>query len=194
MSQNRLYSILDDNNIGAIIGKYWGGNFVQYGLFDCSSFTYIMRYNIISELTLLKNFNIEYNDYKHFVFNYYSYRDTVSTRYFFKEFYNVVLVTIYQYLIYQCVIDKSLENTINGTYPTLQYLIFTSSISLALNKITSLIFFSLVNRWYIEIDNHIWEILFIVALLVHFLNLKYWFFNKDDVETNELVNAIVMKE
>jgi len=192
MSQNRLYSILDDNNIGAIIGKYWGGNTVQYGLYDCSSFTYIMRYNITSDLILRKNFTKEYNNLKHFVFNYYCFRDTVSTRYYFKEFYNVILVIIYQLLIYFCVLDNSLENTINHNYPVMQAIIFYGSLALVINKISSLIFFSLVNRWYIEIDNHIGEIIFTITLFIHFLNLKQWFIPIEDLETNELINAILL--
>lgn len=192
MSQNRLYHILDDNNIGAIIGKYWGGNSVQYGLYDCSSFTYIMRYNITLDFVSLKNFTKEYNEFKHFVFNYYSFRDTVSTRYYFKEFYNVILVIMYQLMIYFCVLDKSLENTINNYYPLLQAFIFYGSLALILNKITSLIFFSFVNRWYIEIDNHVGEIIFTITLFVHFLNLKQWFFDSSELETNELVNAVLL--
>ncbi len=192
MSQNRLYSILNDNNIGAIIGKYWGGNTVQYGLYDCSSFTYIMRYNITSDLILRKNFTKEYNNLKHFFFNYNSFRDTVSTRYYFKEFYNVILVIIYEFMIYFCVLDKSLENTINNYYPTLQSIIFYGNLALVLNKISSLIFFSLVNRWYIEIDNHIGEIIFTIILFIHFLNLKQWFVPNDDLETNELINALLL--
>jgi hypothetical protein len=191
MAENRLYEILNDDNIGAIIGKYWGGDTMVYGLSDISSFTYLTRYNLFDEVITFTNFSSKYNTDRHFYFNYYSFRNIVSRRYFFKELYNIFLVACYQILIYLAVTDGDLQRTVDGSYGLLQYITFYGSLTLLLNKINSIIFFSFVNRWYIEIDNHLFEILFLCSLLVHFLDLKNWFL-VDDGQSHELMSAILL--
>jgi hypothetical protein len=192
MAQNRLYEILNDDNIGAIIGKYWGGDTMLYGLSDICSLNYITRYNLFGEVIKFKNFTKEYNKDRHFYFNYYSFRNIVSQRYFFKELYNIFLVACYQVLIYLAVTEQDLQKTVDGSYGILQTVTFYGSLTLLLNKINSIIFFSFVNRWYIEIDNHIFEILFLCSLLIHFLDLKNWFLDADDQQNRELMSAILL--
>lgn len=210
MSQNRLYKILFVDNIGAIIGKYWGGNFVQYGLLDMSSFSYIFRYNVDDKMYKFEDFAKSYNEQKHFFFNYYSYRDTVSIRYYFKELYTVVLVTLYMILIYFAVIDTELDYTImskdveatitdasklttlKNKYYLLTRLTYLGSLVLAINKINSMIFFGFVNRWYIEIDSLFLELIFFVAVLFHWWNFKKWFLDPTDKYSNELADAILL--
>lgn len=191
MSQNRLYLILSVDNIGAIIGKYWSGNTVQYSLSDMSSFSYMLRYHVDVGM-YFKDFTKDYNKFKQFSFNYYSYRDIVSIRYYFKELYNIFLVILYQALIYLAVVDKKLENTVNGTYPLLSWTTYIGSLALSLNKINSMIFFSFVNRWYIEIDPLFGEIFFIIAILFHIFKLKSWIIDETDELQSELVNAILL--
>jgi hypothetical protein len=192
MSQNRIYQIFHAHNIGGVIGKYWGGSNVQYGLLEMTSFTYCLRYDLFDEMSKFEDFADKYNNDKQFYFNYYSYRDIVSIRYYFKEFYNYVLVVFYMILIYHAVIDKDLENTINGTYSILTNFTCWGSLLLVLNKINSTIFFTYVNRWYIEIDSLLGEIYFFSAIIFHFSDLKKWFISSDDYMNIQMADALLL--
>jgi hypothetical protein len=192
MSQNRIYKILHANNIGGIIWKFWSGETNQYGLLEMSSFTYMLRYNIFEEISRCEDVTKKYCAEKHFLFNYYSYRDIVSIRYYFKEVYNYILVIFYMTLIYMAVIDKDLENTINDKYYVLSRITYLGSILLAFNKINSTVFFAYVNRWYIEIDNLFGEIIFLMAVIFHIADFKKWFLKEEDKDSLQMADAILI--
>lgn len=193
LSQNRIYRILHASNIGSIIGRYWGGETIQHGLGEISSFTYLTRYNLFDEMSKFEDISGKYTQGKHFFFNYYSYRDVVSIRYYIKEVYNLILVILYQALIYLAVIQQNLETTLNSKFFALSRLTYFGSIALFLNKINSWIFFGNVNRWYIEIDSLIGEVTFIVAIIFHVANFKEWFLPLEtQTKERELTNAILL--
>ena len=148
MAQNRLYPMLQADYVGNIIERNWNGKNILYGIKDMSSFTYIMRFNVESDIFKFRNFAKKYNKQRQFYANYYSYRDIPSIRYYFKEGYSFVLAVLYQILIYISVVDKNLENTVNKKYYVFSRVIYFLSLDQAFDKINSMIFFSFVSIFF----------------------------------------------
>ena len=195
MAQNRLYQFLQIDGIGNIIEKHWYGDSILHGFREMSSFTYINRYNLEEELFKLSNFSRKYNHDKHFYININSYIDVPSIRYYFKEYYCLVLLTLYQILIYKCIIDRNLENTINEKYYALSRVTYFMSLSQAFDKLNSTIFFFLVDRWHIEIDPFLLWLSFAAVILLHWYDFKSIFIKGDseqDIKNKELINAILL--
>jgi len=195
MAQNRLYQILQIDFIGNIIEKHWRGDSILYGFTEMSSFTYLLRYNLEHELSKFSNFARKYNNKKHFFININSYINIPSIRYFFKEYYCLVLITLYQILIYKCVIDRDLENTINEKYYALSRVTYFMSLAQAFDKLNSTIFFAFVNRWYIEMDPFLLWLSFAVVIFLHWFDFKSIFIKGDsnfDIKNKELIDAILL--
>ena len=195
MAQNRLYQILQIDFIGNIIEKHWRGDSILYGFREMSSFTYLIRYNLESELFKFSNFAKKYNNNKHFFININSYKNIPLIRYFFKEYYCLVLILLYQILIYKCVIDRDLENTINEKYYTLSRVTYFMSLAQAFDKLNSTIFFTFVDRWYIEMDPFLLWLSFAVVILLHWFDFKSIFIKGDssfDIKNKELIDAILL--
>ena len=195
MAQNRLYPMLKADYVGNIIDKNWSGKTILYGISDMSSFTYMMRYNVEEEVFHFRNFSRNYNAQKSFYANFYSYRDVPSIRYYFKESYGLVLILLYQILIYLCVVDKDLENSINEKYYALSRVIYFLSLGQSFDKINSMIFFTFVPRWYVEMDPFLLWLSFAGAIFVHWFDLKSCFIKGDtpsDIKKKELIDAILL--
>ena len=195
IAQNRLYQILQIDGIGNIIEKHWLGDSILYGFKEMSSFTYIIRYNLEEELFKFSNFSRKYNKDKHFYINIKTYIDVPSIRYYFKEYYCLVLLTLYQILIYKCVIDRTLENTINYKYYALSRVTYFMSLSQAFDKLNSTIFFIFVDRWHVEMDSFLLWLSFAVVILLHWFDFKSLFIHGDseqDIKNKELINAILI--
>ena len=195
MAQNRLYPMLQADYVGNIIEKNWNGKNILYGIKDMSSFTYIMRFNVESDIFKFRNFAKKYNKQRQFYANYYSYRDVPSIRYYFKEGYSFVLAVLYQILIYISVVDKNLENTVNKKYYALSRVTYFLSLDQAFDKINSMIFFSFVNRWYVEMDPFLLWLSFAATIFIHWFDFKSAFIKGDDEETmkkKELIDAILL--
>ena len=195
MAQNRLYPMLQADYVGNIIERNWNGKNILYGIKDMSSFTYIMRFNVESDIFKFRNFAKKYNKQRQFYANYYSYRDIPSIRYYFKEGYSFVLAVLYQILIYISVVDKNLENTVNKKYYVFSRVIYFLSLDQAFDKINSMIFFSFVNRWYVEMDPFLLWLSFAAAIFIHWFDFKSAFIKGDDEETmkkKELIDAILL--
>jgi len=195
MAQNRLYQILQIDFIGNIIEKHWRGDSILYGFREMSSFTYLIRYNLESELYKITNFSRKYNNNKHFLININSYINIPVIRYFFKEYYCLVLILLYQILIYKCVIDRDLENTINEKYYVLSRVTYFMSLAQAFDKLNSTIFFAFVDRWYIEMDPFLLWLSFAAVILLHSFDFKSIFIKGDssrDIKNKELIDAILL--
>ena len=195
MAQNRLYPMLKADYVGNIINRNWSGKTILYGLNDMSSFTYMMRYNLEDDMFHFRNFSRKYNLQKSFYSNYYSYIEVPSIRYYFKESYGFILIVLYQVLIYLCVVDKNLENSINKKYYTLSRVIYFLSLGQAFDKINSMIFFTFVPRWYIEMDPFLLWLSFAAVIFVHWFDLKSCFIKGEserDFKNKELINAILL--
>ena len=197
MAQNRLYQILQIDFIGNIIEKHWNGDSILYGFKEMSSFSRFMGYNSENDNDLFKfkNFDKNYNKDKHFYININSYINIPSIRYFFKEYYCLVLIILYQILIYKCVIDRDLENTINEKYYALSRVAYFMSLSQAFDKLNSTIFFAFVDRWYIEMDPFLLWLSFAVVILLHWFDFKSIFIKGDtdaDIKNKELVDALLL--
>ena len=195
MAQNRLYQILQINGVGNIIEKNWLGDSILHGFTDMSSFTYIIRYNLEEDIFKFYNFTRKYNKDKHFYTNINTYIDVPSIRYYFKEYYCLVLIVLYQILIYKCVIDRSLENTINYEYYALSRVIYFMSLAQAFDKLNSTIFFALVDRWHIEMDPFLLWLSFAGVILLHWFDFKSIFIKGDseqDMKNKELIDAIFL--
>ena len=195
MAQNRLYQILQIDFIGNIIEKHWRGDSILYGFREMSSFTYLIRYNLESELYKMTNFSRKYNNNKHFLININSYINIPVIRYFFKEYYCLVLILLYQILIYKCVIDRDLENTINEKYYVLSRVTYFMSLAQAFDKLNSTIFFAFVDRWYIEMDPFLLWLSFAAVILLHSFDFKSIFIKGDssrDIKNKELIDAILL--
>lgn len=176
LSENRLHEILGVDEIKTAIEKNWSGSSILHGLSDMSSFSIMMNYELDDEITKFENISKSFNSNKSFYFNYYSYRDITLIRFVFKEAMTVVIVALYQFLIYFVVTDpKSSTNIdygITNIYKNLDMLCVLLSLFLIFNKINSIIFFTFVKRWYIEQDSLFLEIIFIAVLVFHYFNLK----------------------
>jgi len=192
MAQNSLYKILSVEDIGAIISKEWNGKTSLYGFTDLSSYTYMTSFNLESEMMKFRNISRAYNENRTFYFNYYCFRDVCYLRFLFKEAINIILVLIYCIVIYLSVTAGNLEESYQGNLGMISTLAFYASFSYLLNKIQSVLFFSFVDRWYIEQDNTLIEIIFIVVLIFHNFNLKAKFINMTDMITVELIDAILL--
>ena len=195
MAQNRLYQILQIDFIGNIIEKHWRGDSILYGFTEMSSFTYLIRYNLKAELFKFTNFARKYNSNKHFFININSYINIPSIRYFFKEYYCLVLILLYQILIYKCIIDRDLENTINEKYYTLSRVTYFMSLAQAFDKLNSTIFFAFVDRWYIEMDPFLLWLSFAVVIFLHWFDFKSIFIKGDspsDIKNKELIDALLL--
>ena len=195
IAQNRLYQILQIDCIGNIIEKQWYGDSILHGFSEMSSFTYFIRYNLEKELFKFVNFSRKYNEDKHFYININSYIDVPSIRYYFKEYYCLVLLTLYQILIYKCVIDRTLENTINNEYYALSRVTYFMSLAQAFDKLNSTIFFAFVDRWHVEIDPFLLWLSFAVVILLHWYDFKSIFItgnSEQDIKNKELINAILL--
>ena len=195
MAQNRLYQILQIDFIGNIIEKHWRGDSYLYGFKEMSSFTYLIRYNLESELFKFTNFSRKYNNSKHFFININSYINIPLIRYFFKEYYCLVLIVLYQILIYKCVIDRDLENTINEKYYVLSRVTYFMSLAQAFDKLNSTIFFAFVDRWYIEMDPFLLWLSFAAIILLHWFDFKSIFIkgnSNSDIKNKELVDALLL--
>ena len=195
MAQNRLYQILQIDFIGNIIEKHWRGDSILYGFKEMSSFTYLIRFNLESELFKFTNFARKYNNNKHFFININSYINIPSIRYFFKEYYCLVLILLYQILIYKCVIDRDLENTINEKYYVLSRVAYFMSLAQAFDKLNSTIFFAFVDRWYIEMDPFLLWLSFAVVIFLHWFDFKSIFIkgnSTSDIKNKELIDAILL--
>lgn len=195
MAQNRLYPMLRADYVGNIIDRNWSGNTILYGIKDLSSFTYMMRYNVEEEIFRFRNIGKNYNKQKSFYTNFYSYRDVPSIRYYFKEAYGFVLVVMYQVLIYLAVVDQNLENTVNDRYYIFSRLIYLLSLGQAFDKINSMVFFTFVPRWYVEMDPFLLWLSFASVIFLHWFDFKSVFIKGDDeesIKTKELINAILL--
>ena len=195
MAQNRLYQILQIDFIGNIIEKHWRGDSYLYGFKEMSSFTYLIRYNLESELFKFTNFSRKYNNNKHFFININSYINIPLIRYFFKEYYCFVLIVLYQILIYKCVIDRDLENTINEKYYVLSRVTYFMSLAQAFDKLNSTIFFAFVDRWYIEMDPFLLWLSFAAIILLHWFDFKSIFIKGNSnsvIKNKELVDALLL--
>ena len=195
MAQNRLYPMLTINFIGNIIERNWNGYSILYGFRELSSFTYIMQFNVEEEFFKLENFTKKFNQLKNFYISFYSYRDIPSIRYYFKESYGIVLVVLYQILIYLCVVDKNLENSVNFKYYALSRTIYFLSLGQAFDKINSMVFFTFVNRWHVEMDPFLLWLSFAGVIFIHWFDLKSAFIKGDsesDLQKKELINAFLL--
>ena len=195
MAQNRLYQILQIDFIGNIIEKLWRGDSYLYGFKEMSSFTYLIRYNLESELFKFTNFSRKYNNNKHFFININSYINIPLIRYFFKEYYCLVLIVLYQILIYKCIIDRDLENTINEKYYVLSRVTYFMSLAQAFDKLNSTIFFAFVDRWYIEMDPFLLWLSFAAIILLHWFDFKSIFIKGNSnsvIKNKELVDALLL--
>ena len=195
MAQNRLYQILRIDGIGNIIEKNWLGDSILHGFRSMSSFTYIIRFNLEDEIFKFSNFARKYNEDKHFYININTYINVPSIRYYFKEYYCLVLLLLYQILIYKCIIDRNLENTINYKYYALSRVTYFMSLSQAFDKLNSTIFFLLVDRWHVEIDSFLLWLSFAVVILLHWFDFKSIFIKGDseqDIKNKEMINAILL--
>lgn len=195
MAQNRLYPMLKADSIGEVIDRNWSGPSVMYGLSEISSFTYIMRYNVEEDILKFRDFARLYNRQKRFYFNFYSYRDVPSIRYYFKESYGFLLIILYQILIYMCVIDENLDNTVNTKYYVLSRLIYMLSLGQAFDKINSMVFFTLVPRWYIEMDPFILWLSFAAVTFFHWWDFKNLIIpgnSPEEYKIKELINALLL--
>ena len=195
MAENRLYQILQINGIGNIIEKNWFGDTILYGFKEMSSFTYIIRYNLEDELFKFSNFAKKYNKNKHFYLNINTYINVPSIRYYFKEYYCLVLIILYQILIYKSLIDRSLENTINYEYYALSRTAYFMSLSQAFDKLNSTFFFAFVDRWHVEMDPFILWFSFAAIILLHWFDFKILFIKGDseqDMKNKELIDAFLL--
>ena len=195
IAQNRLYKILQIDGIGNIIEKHWLGDSILYGFKEMSSFTYIIRYNLEEEIFKFTNFSRKYNMDKHFYINLNTYIDVPSIRYYFKEYYCLVLIILYQILIYKCIIDRTLENSVNEKYYVLSRLTYFMSLFQAFDKLNSTIFFMLVDRWHVEIDPFLLWLSFAVVIFIHWFDFKSFFIegnSEQDIKNKELINAILL--
>ena len=195
MAQNRLYPMLSINYIGNVIERNWNGNSILYGFRELSSFTYIMQFNVEKEFFKLVNITKKFNGLKCFYISFYSYRDIPSIRYYFKELYGIVLVILYQILIYLCVVDKNLENSVNFKYYGLSRTIYFLSLGQAFDKINSMVFFTFVNRWHVEMDPFLLWLSFAGVIFIHWFDLKSVFIKGDsesDLQKKELINAFLL--
>ena len=195
IAQNRLYKILQIDGIGNIIEKHWLGDSILYGFKEMSSFTYIIRYNLEEEIFKFSNFSRKYNIDKHFYTNINTYIDVPSIRYSFKEYYCLVLLTLYQILIYKCVIDRTLENSVNKKYYVLSRVTYILSLLQAFDKLNSTIFFIFVDRWHIEIDPFLLWLSFAIVIFIHWFDFKSFFIegnSEQDIKNKELINAIFL--
>lgn len=195
MAQNRLYSILRADYIGNIIDKNWSGKNILYGIADMSSLTYLMRYEVEDKVFKFENFSEIYTRHKHFFTNYYSYRDVPSIRYYFKESYGFLLLIMYQILIYKSVIDLNLENTVNTYYYGFSRTLYFMSMGQSFDKVNSMIFFTFVQRWYIEMDPFILWLSFAAVVFIHWFDFKSVFISEEDensLKKKELVDAIFL--
>lgn len=189
MSQNRLYHMLEDSDVSAIIGKYWSGSSIQFGLFEFSCFNHLMKRGNYDEIFSLKNFSLELNAQNNFFFNYYSYRDVASIRYYFNKAWNTIIVICYMILIYKAIQDRSLKETKDKTFPFLQSMCEYGVYILLLNKINSFLYFLFVDKWWVEIDHNLLELMLFLSTIFHFRDLQTWFINESKEDDIEIANS-----
>ena len=196
MSENRLHEILSQDEVKSAIEKNWSGSAILYGLSDMSSFSIIRNYELDNEIYTLENISKSFNENKTFYFNYYSYRDITLIRFVFKEAMTFVIVCLYQFLIYFVVSDNDFSQNIdlglNTKYKNLNTLCVLLSLFLIFNKINSIIFFTLVKRWYIEQDSLLLELIFIAVLIFHYFNLKNIWIPEYDMANRNFYSGLIL--
>jgi hypothetical protein len=198
VSENRLHEILSVDEVKAAIDKNWSGSAILYGLSDISSFNIIRNYELDDEINRFENISKAFNQNKAFYFNYYSYRDITLIRFVFKEAMTVVIVLLYQYLIYFVVSDDEnsqkidIDLALSGKYKNLNTLCVLMSLFLIFNKINSIVFFTFVKRWYIEQDSLLLELIFIGVLVFHFFNLKSIWIPDYDMATRNFFSGLLL--
>ena len=187
MSQNRLYHMLEDSDVAAIIGKYWSGSALQLGFISFSCFSNLIKLKSYDQIYKLSNFSAEANKSSSFIFNYYSYRDISSIRYYFKEIWHIIIVLCYMTLIYLSVQDGTLAKTKDGSYSYLESVCYYGVYTISLNKALSLIYFLFVDKWWKEIDNNILDFILLIVTVFHFENLITWFIieNTENMKVNQ---------
>ena len=143
MSENRLHEILSLDEVKAAIEKNWSGSAILYGLSDMSSFSIMINYDLDDEINKFENISKSFNENKAFYFNYYSYRDITLIRFVFKEAMTVIIVCLYQFLIYFAVSDpetsQNIELAFNSKYKNLNTLCVLLSLFLIFNKYLKLL-------------------------------------------------------
>lgn len=179
MSQNRLYLMLEDSDVAAIIGKYWSGSTIQFGLISFSSFYHISKSNSHDDMYKLQNISKKINEHNSFFFNYYSYRDISSIRYYYKLIWNFIVVISLMLLIYLSVDKKSLSKTKDSTFWPVKNFAYYGIYTIILNKISSWIFFLFVDKWWKETDNNIFDIALLMVNFFHFSDSIKWFIKQD---------------
>ena len=196
VSENRLHEILSQDEVKSAIEKNWSGSAILYGLSDMSSFSIIRNYELDNEIYTLENISKSFNENKTFYFNYYSYRDITLIRFVFKEAMTFVIVCLYQFLIYFVVSDNDFSQNIdlglNTKYKNLNTLCVLLSLFLIFNKINSIIFFTLVKRWYIEQDSLLLELIFIAVLIFHYFNLKNIWIPEYDMANRNFYSGLIL--
>lgn len=191
MSQNRLYLMLEDANVAAIIGKYWSGTTQQFGLIEFSSFNHLLSDSKnMDKFFKFENFGAQANQQSTFFFNYYSYRDIASIRYYFNKIWVVVMVALYMAMIYFAVQDKSLAFTKSKNYGFLPYICQYGVYLLILNKVNSLIYFLFVDKWWSEIDNNLLDISLFLSTVYHFNDFSSYIIEDTDTESKEISDSI----
>lgn len=191
MSQNKLYLMLEDSDVAAIIGKYWSGSSIQLGLIKFSSFYYLNKNKLYKNFFNLEHFNLDYISQNTFFFNYYSFRNISSIRYYFKEAWNLIIVFSLMILIYFSVQDKSLKYTKNNKYYILQTIVHYGIYTYIINKLSSLVFFLNVEKWWKEIDNNILDFILVISNCIHFNNALDWLIKDLNTINRNLNNSII---
>lgn len=188
MSQNRLYKMLEDPDVSAIIGKYWNGTTIQFGFFEFSCFTHLFRRENYQDILDLNNFSMELNKENNFFFNYYSYRDISSIRYYFQRIWYLIIVILLTILVFYSVTEnKDLNYTKNNHYALIQNVTEFGIYLLMLNKINSILFFLFIEKWWIEIESNILDIILILTTIYHFRDISKYY---EDIVGEEVSNSI----
>lgn len=162
LSENEYYSLLENDEIGTIVTKMWMGSKRNYGLIGAS--TLYRSFYSPSGSEEAMQFSKSMDLSKPYMFHYEQWTESCSLRFMAQGLSTMILVFLYQMVIYHAIDSNSFQNAADDTQGMIYLRISQAWIfSIAIEQVVHIIFALKTGRDY-EYDN--WRKLDLIMLVI----------------------------
>ena len=192
-AENRFFDVLEDPNVGLLIGKLWNGTSEhEINIYDFWRITRILKANIFEEEY---ESLIEQNLNSFFSFQFYRYSRNCSERNFYESFSTMGITLLYQYVVYAYVTFTKTNEKHPKThhYYIVQQVTNIFMFLSVLNDFFSHVFFRLTGRIVkYDVVKVIVDIILFVFIIINFFDLPEIFYPVEkDADWNIQLDGIV---